>query len=429
MLHIYIRSNLILFLLFGLASNSFANATMFSHGNGTSLATDGTVQYLALNGDLGPVTVVSDAEMVVPVSGVLKILYSRVSANPNNGGGTQSYTFTVRLNGADTAITCAASETTPTCSDVTNEVSVVAGDLINLEVVSSGTPTAGNQTGALNLYSTSSGGADNSTALMGISSSVAISATVTNYLAPMTYGDPTTVEGDAELLVAADGVLKNFYIALDGDPDNGAGTQSYAFTVRTNEANISITCTVSDGSTTCTDLTNTAAVTAGQRVSISCVPANTPTVRIARFGLVFVPDIEGLFLTGMLTNDDLNATTVEYNRRLAQGVTWNATESARDTITGSAVVVRTIYVQLTVAPANGAGTQSFAFQTRFGAVSNGPGCTIEEAATTCNSTTEYSSPTLTQVAIRATPASTPAVSDAMIGLAWYIRPARRVFVE
>lgn len=66
-------------------------------------------------------------------------------------------------------------------------------------------------------------------------------------------------------LIPKAGTLKNLRVRLDGAP---GGTTSYTITVRVNETDTSIEVTISGDDTTGTDLTNTATVSAGDRLSI-----------------------------------------------------------------------------------------------------------------------------------------------------------------
>src|SRR5262249_13351880 len=65
--------------------------------------------------------------------------YIRLSGNPSNG---RSYAFTVRINGADTTVTCSVADAATSCSDLTHSVAVSAGDLIAIHAVGTANPTA-----------------------------------------------------------------------------------------------------------------------------------------------------------------------------------------------------------------------------------------------------------------------------------------------
>jgi hypothetical protein len=71
-------------------------------------------------------------EALMPLDGTLSNLYVRLSGAPSTG---DSYTFTVRKNGADeAALTCQVSGNTAVdCNDTTGTVAFVAGDRITIE--------------------------------------------------------------------------------------------------------------------------------------------------------------------------------------------------------------------------------------------------------------------------------------------------------
>lgn len=79
----------------------------------------------------------TEATVQTPVSAPITLKNFYVSVGAAAGGGF-SYTFTVRKNGADTAITCAISGASATiCNDTTHTASYVAGDLIDVKLVTS----------------------------------------------------------------------------------------------------------------------------------------------------------------------------------------------------------------------------------------------------------------------------------------------------
>ena len=82
----------------------------------------------------------SEVQQVVPVAGTVSNLSIRLGTAPDNGSGTQKYTFTVRKNGAD-AFGCEVVEAATTCSSA-GTATFAAGDQISLQSDPSG--TAGN---------------------------------------------------------------------------------------------------------------------------------------------------------------------------------------------------------------------------------------------------------------------------------------------
>jgi hypothetical protein len=56
-------------------------------------------------------------------------------------GAGNSWTVTVRKNGASTAVTCSVTNPNLTCTDTTHSVAFAAGDLLDILVVGISTPT------------------------------------------------------------------------------------------------------------------------------------------------------------------------------------------------------------------------------------------------------------------------------------------------
>ncbi|HWO41311.1 MAG TPA: hypothetical protein VNO43_05865, partial [Candidatus Eisenbacteria bacterium] len=76
---------------------------------------------------------------VLPFNGTLSDFYVRLSGSP---GGATSYSFTVRINGADTTLACTVSGAATSCSDTANSVQFSAGDLVSVKSVPSGSPSS-----------------------------------------------------------------------------------------------------------------------------------------------------------------------------------------------------------------------------------------------------------------------------------------------
>jgi hypothetical protein len=82
----------------------------------------------------------SNVQYPVPAAGTATQLRARVVNAP---GGSRSWTFTLRKNGAATAVSCAITGAATTCTSA-NSVAFAAGDLISMHVLLSG---AGNPPG------------------------------------------------------------------------------------------------------------------------------------------------------------------------------------------------------------------------------------------------------------------------------------------
>ena len=53
----------------------------------------------------------------------------------------QQWTFTGRIKGANTALTCVIAEAATSCSDLANSVVITEGQLISMQIVPSGNPS------------------------------------------------------------------------------------------------------------------------------------------------------------------------------------------------------------------------------------------------------------------------------------------------
>jgi len=79
-----------------------------------------------------------------PFSGTVSGFRIRTNVGPDSGGGTQSYTFTLRVAGSSTSLTCTIAEAATACNNLVNSAAINAGDPVSVQVQESGagTPTA-----------------------------------------------------------------------------------------------------------------------------------------------------------------------------------------------------------------------------------------------------------------------------------------------
>jgi hypothetical protein len=117
-------------------------------GGGTGLLQTGAVDpanasmaeyYLIGTGDSTPVE--ANARVASPVAFTAKGLTARLASVPGNGG---SYTLTLLVNGAATAVACTVTDPATTCADTTDQAAINAGDLLDLRVAPSSAPAPAN---------------------------------------------------------------------------------------------------------------------------------------------------------------------------------------------------------------------------------------------------------------------------------------------
>jgi hypothetical protein len=109
----------------------------FGSTAGRNISSTTQTRYAGIGDDDVNETVV---QLPLPVSGTLRNLRVRVSVAPDGGGGVQQWTFTVRINGVNTALNCVIAETATSCSNLVNSLVVTEGQLISMQIVPSGNP-------------------------------------------------------------------------------------------------------------------------------------------------------------------------------------------------------------------------------------------------------------------------------------------------
>ena len=202
--------------------------------------------------------------------------------------------------------------------------------------------------------------------------------TGTNY-APLLGSSVIALSGTEahfQQMVSTGGTLSALRVELDADP---GGTASYTIRVRIDGSNGNLTCAVNAGSTTCTDLSNSDAVSAGQRVNISITAANTPAASRVRHSLLFTPTTtnQTLLLVASQTYQVGDALPVTGGNG-----TGYATNARAESIMPVAGTIKNLYVGL-----DALGALETAIITL---VQNGSTtlltCTVTAPATTCNNT-------------------------------------------
>jgi hypothetical protein len=112
-----------------------SNGMNVANSGGLGGGTTGPTNYVGLG--LAPSNSISEVAFPLPIGGTLGNLQVRLNGSPNNGSGTQTYTFTLVRNAAPiAAIECSISENANSCSS-TGTTNVDAGTQIALRSVPS----------------------------------------------------------------------------------------------------------------------------------------------------------------------------------------------------------------------------------------------------------------------------------------------------
>jgi len=338
-------------------------------------------------------------------AGTIKNLRVRVNTAPGLAASGKSWTFTVRLNEADSIVTCTISETATSCSDTTNTVAIAAGDRLDMSVNPAATPTTTDGGWSVTFDSTTA----NESLITGSLGGDTASNGLTSYL-PLggVYIDSTT-EANRQFVIPAAGTIKKLHMRNSAVP--GAGT-SYTYTVRKNGVDQTLTCLVDNaGGATCSDTTNSFTVAAGDKITLKSVPAGTPTAARVRFGVTFVSDTAGDFIVGGPGAATLDTASTFYGFMASGGNAWSATESTRYTIGQTTATIKKIYVVLGSTP--GAG-KSYVFTLRQNAVDSALVVTLSDSETSDNAAVNVSVADLDYFSIKSVPSGTPTASLAAI---------------
>jgi hypothetical protein len=106
-------------------------------------------------------------------------------------------------------------------------------------------------------------------------------------LVAQTSPSSTSTNGNATVQSNGSGTLSGFAVSLSGAPQNGGGTQSYTVVVMVDGSPSSITCTISESATSCTDTTHSVVLVPGQTVNVRVTPAGSPNTASATWSATY----------------------------------------------------------------------------------------------------------------------------------------------
>jgi len=403
---------------------SFAGQSIWSPSSGLTSLSTGSTQYWPVRSISAGTTTEVNVNSVVPYPMTVDSLYIVLFNSPNNGAGTQSYVFTLRKNGADTALTCTVSESNTSCTDTTNSVNLVRGDVVTISTAPSGTPTARTWNGLIRVKINDNDRAD---AWMRSGANSAVSTSATNYIS-LFHSVTSATETDAKFVVPQEGYITKLIAYTSATP--GAG-KSYAFTIRIDTngttAATALTCTISDSSQTCEDVLNRARILAGDMVSVSVVPSGTPTSAFASVAAVFENNIPGNFIL----SSNSGASTLSTSAANYIPINGNAAPNSGTTVNYQRMLggayIKAYAVNIFTDADNGASTQSYALDLYNRTTSTAKAtCTLSETDNLCRLDD------LTKLdvddahyEIRSTPSGTPTATALTVGTAWsYFTPTK-----
>ncbi len=420
------RLFIIFFLLFTV--NCYGATTqVFVGGHDQDLNTSATEFFPVPGSDRGVTGNESRRNGLVPISGTFQNLMMEITIDPENGAGTQSYTFTLRVNGSDSDITCTISQGSTTCTDFINTVAVSQDDIVGFTVTPANLPT---DTGNHYYHSIEFvPDVSNEVALIAGADSSQFSDSVQIALCPHTTCDrDEDVADDKAVIFPTSGTLQGLRVVLDTAPDNGGGIQSRTFTMG------AVDCTITELETTCNSGGDTETITAGEELVFTTTPSGTPAPAVGDsvgdWGMVFIPDTPGEFPI-MLSTDDgasISNSVTTYIQPFGADTTARTTESRQQQLT-SAIEIRNIYGSVTADPGTGADTWDLTLSVNE--VDKALTCQIDgDSPFTCNASATISLSAGDLFSTQIVPTSSPTdPDDFRISYTAFIEPTGAVYTQ
>lgn len=216
----------------------------------------------------------------------------------------------------------------------------------------------------------------------------AMVTTATRYFPPMGANSLNATQNTRQCLFSTGGYIQGFRGILDTDP--GASSQNYAFTVMKNGSTTTLSCTINGDTSgfTCQDQ-DSDTVSAGDLIGIRVIPSSpAPGASNGSTSLRFLPTTAGYNNYCSSFGTQPASGSIFYTMGLLDSST---TEADSKVIMPTSGTFRNLYVNATVAPNNGAGTQTwtidFRKDTGGGSADCGLTTTLSETATTNSDTT------------------------------------------
>jgi len=348
-------------------------------------------------------------------SGTLRNLLVTTLSAPGAG---KSLTYTIRINGVDSALTVTLSDADLQQRDTTHAVTIAAGDTVSIHTTPGGGgagPLTGTPHISLDFDSDNPG-----ESVYGFATTVNLSNSVDNFngvFMGTAWGATATVQQN---VVAALGSLTALYARLAAAP--GAGND-YTLLVMLNgvaqdgSGGTVDTRVVISGTATTGSATFTLPLVAGDVVELRARPTSSPLAVIMQVGSRFLATTDG---ESQLSSSVANAmSTTATNFAYGGGLDntgWNSSETSRAVRGGiTPITLKRLQVVCTVAPGAAASGKSRTFSYRKNAAtpSGAPSAQVLETAVAASDLTSVITVLETDLlGMREVPANTPASSNA-----------------
>lgn len=286
---------------------------------------------------------ITTAYRMCTCKGTLHSFIGYINSLPTQG----SWTFTIQIDGVDTALTATITTSISRIRVKDIKVRVNPGNKLTIKSVPTGTPTAGRAFRWSIIFESDIPKESPMLSSFGTYTLGTSNATQYNHLQGGTAWD--TNESNVYNIMPTTGKIKNMYIELSAAP--GAGkTRVFTLMVNSLAATDPVTgnplsVTIAEANTTGSDTTNIISVTPGQTVSIREEGSGTPTACIPYWGTTFVAETDGEAIVMKTSTDLLSATATEYSRVTGPFGTWGTSVTA-NLVGSQPIIFKKFYVSL-----------------------------------------------------------------------------------
>ena len=212
-------------------------------------------------------------------------------------------------------------------------------------------------------------------------------------------------------ILPSSGTVTNLVVLLTVAPQNGAGAQSFTYTLFADGLTTGLTCAISEDATSCTDTSNTATVSAGQTLSVQSVPANTPTVAIPTWSMVFNSTTTSESV--LMAAGTGNSADTRYFKFHGDEGTGSTTIATQELVVPTSGTFKNLYVEKTD-PGVG---NTFIWTVLENVSSAGVTCTLTSGQTECSDTTNsFTVVAGDLVTVQFTQTGTPTASNSNRGI-------------
>ncbi len=313
-------------------------------------------------------------------------------------GSGKSWTFTVRKNGVDTALTLSIADTATSGTDTTHSFTVAAGDKISIKAVPSGTPEVNTTVGCVMRYTGDTSKESLFMAVNGLNSELDTSTLYIPVSGSAVF--PNATETNRSQIISAPGTISKLFVEIK---TASVATRDRTFTLMLNGVATALTCVITGGNTTANDTTHSVNVVAGDLVSLRCESTILTTATIGYYGCAFTATTDGQFnIISVANAPDVSSTNVQlFFSTLSND--WGASEGGR--INGDTLSINNWYFKVGTAPSSG---KSWTFTLVVAGSDSACVVTIANAATTGNDTTHTVSITAGNIiSLKSVPSGTP----------------------